>query len=103
MPRMARVRIAVLVGLMLGAFAVGTRIEAFCWYGCDAPACGIFITECGIVDEPQGMFWDPECVVNTPACEVGRCYRKGRLLGGPDCLDCGAGLGDYRKCADIWV
>jgi hypothetical protein len=49
------------------------------------------------------MFWDPECVVNTPACEVGRCYRKGRLLGGPDCLDCGAGLGDYRKCADIWV
>jgi hypothetical protein len=50
---MARVRIAVLVGLMLGAFAVGTRIEAFCWYGCDAPACGIFITECGIVDEPQ--------------------------------------------------
>jgi hypothetical protein len=104
MPRMARVRIGAVAGLMLGAFVTGTKVGAFCWYGCDAPPCGIFITECGIVHEPPvDVFWDPECAVNTAACERGYCYRKGRLLGGPDCLDCGSGLGEYRRCAAIWV
>jgi len=100
---MTPVRVAAVAGLRLAAFAVGTNVGASCRYGCDAPECGIFISECGLVYEPVDMIWDPECVVNTAACERGRCYRKGRLFGGPDCLDCGAGYGDYRRCADIWV
>jgi hypothetical protein len=57
MPRLSGVTVGVALGLVLSAFVAETKVGAFCWYGCGAPPCGVFITECGVVYEPVEMIW----------------------------------------------